>query len=110
MTEDADIVLVSYGITSRICRSAVLLAREKGIKAGLFRPKTLWPFPNKELLALSEKTKAFLTVELNMGQMVSDVKLAIECKKPVSFFGRTGGILPTPEEILAQIEKIGGEI
>ena len=109
LTDDADIVIVSYGITSRICKSAVSLAREQGIKAGLLRPRTLWPFPKDALNALADKVDNFLTVELNMGQMVTDVKLATECKKPVHFFGRTGGILPTPEEVLAEIIRIGGK-
>ncbi|MBE6564143.1 MAG: 3-methyl-2-oxobutanoate dehydrogenase subunit VorB [Ruminococcaceae bacterium] len=106
MTEDADIVLVSYGIASRICKSAVAAARAKGIKAGLLRPITLWPYPKKALNKLADTAKQFLVVELNMGQMVDDVKVSIECKKPVSFFGRTGGMLPDPADVLAQIEKL----
>ena len=108
MTEDAEIVLVAYGITSRICRTAVNLARKKGIKAGLFRPITLWPYPKKELAAASAAAKRLLVVELNMGQMVDDVKVAISCSKPVSFFGRTGGMMPSPEEVLKAIENDGG--
>lgn len=106
MTEDADIVLVAFGIAARICRSAVNAARAEGIKVGLFRPITLWPFPSEALKATAVNTKRFLTVELNMGQMVDDVKLAIECSKPVDFFGRTGGMMPTPEEVLAEIKKL----
>ncbi len=107
MTDDADIVLVSYGITSRICKTAVTMARSKGIKAGLFRPISLWPYPSSALLELSEKTKSFLVCELNMGQMVDDVKLAVNCKKPVEFFGRTGGMMPNPEDIFNAIKKMG---
>ena len=106
LCDDADIVLVAYGITSRICKTAITAARAKGIRAGLFRPITLWPYPKKQLLALTDKTKQFLVVELNMGQMVDDVKVATECKRPVSFFGRTGGMIPSPAEVLAEIEKL----
>ena len=106
MTEDADIVLVAYGITSRICKTAVKMARERGIKSGLFRPITLWPYPKTALSKVADHAKQFLVVELNMGQMVDDVKVATECRRPVSFFGRTGGMLPTAEDILAEIIKI----
>jgi len=99
LTEDADIVIVAFGIAARIAKTAVNKARAAGIKAGLLRPITLWPFPNKQLLALSDTAKAFLTVELNMGQMVSDVKLAVEHRKPVEFYGRTGGMLPSVDEV-----------
>lgn len=110
LTEDADLVVVAYGITARIAKTAVRVAREQGIRAGLFRPITLWPFPNKELKALSETAKAFLSVEMNMGQMAGDVKLAIDCARPVSHFGRTGGMIPTPDEILTHIKKaVGGD-
>lgn len=113
MTEDAEIIVVAYGITARIAKTAVRSARAKGIKAGLFRPITLFPFPDKQLDALADKTtvKTFLSVEMNMGQMVKDVKLAISCKKAVYHFGRTGGVIPTPDEILVNIEKyVGGVI
>lgn len=104
--DDAEIVVVAYGATARVARNAVKAARAKGIKAGLFRPITLWPFPNKRLRELADKTGAFLAVEMSMGQMVEDVKLATEFKKPIHFFGRTGGIIPTPDEVLSKIEKI----
>ncbi len=103
LTEDAELVVVAYGITARIARTAVRMAREQGIKAGLFRPITLWPFPNGELKALAKTTSRFLSVEMNMGQMLGDVKLAIDCSRPVAHFGRTGGMIPTPDEILAHI-------
>lgn len=109
-TEDADIILVSYGITSRICKSAIDAARELGIKAGLLRPITLWPYPSEVLRTLSESASHFLVVEMNMGQMVDDVKVSIECKRPVSFFGRTGGVIPSPTEVLEQIKSIAGGI
>ena len=106
--DDADIVLVAYGITSRICKTAIAAARAKGIKVGLLRPITLWPYPKKPLRALADTAKHFLVVELNMGQMVDDVKVSTECKRPVSFYDRTGGVIPTPAEVLAEIEKIAG--
>ena len=106
--DDADIVIVAYGITSRICKTAIAAARAKGIKVGLLRPITLYPYPKKPLLKLADSAKHFLVVELNMGQMVDDVKVATECRKPVTFFGRTGGVIPSPAEVLAEIEKIAG--
>lgn len=108
LCEDAELVVVAYGATARVVKSAVKAAREKGLKAGLFRPISLWPFPEKQLLALTDTAKAFLAVEMSMGQMVEDVRLATECRRPVHFYGRTGGVIPTPDEVLAQIEKILG--
>ena len=106
LTEDADIIITAYGSVARIAKSAVDAARKQGIKAGLFRPITLWPFPVKELNAACANAKNVLCVEMSMGQMVEDVKLALECKKNVEFFGRTGGIIPKPAEILQQIVAI----
>ncbi|MCI9128718.1 MAG: 3-methyl-2-oxobutanoate dehydrogenase subunit VorB [Eggerthellaceae bacterium] len=103
-TEDADIVVAAFGAAVRIVRSAVNQAREEDIRAGLFRPITLWPYPVQALRELTPK--AFLTVELNMGQMVEDVRLAVEGAAPVSFFGKCGGVLPTPDEVLLEIKKI----
>ena len=108
MTEDADIVIVAFGIAARVSKNAIAEARKMGIKAGLIRPITLWPFPKDALLKASAKAKAFISVELNMGQMIEDVKLAINCSKPVHFVGRTGGMIPSPEEVLAKIKEIGG--
>jgi Pyruvate:ferredoxin oxidoreductase and related 2-oxoacid:ferredoxin oxidoreductases, alpha subunit len=108
LTDDAEIVLVGYGASARIARSAVNSAREMGIKAGLVRPITLWPFPDKPLRALAEKTKQMLVVEMSMGQMLYDVKAAVEYKIPVHFFGRTGGMVPTPAEVLGQIKTLAG--
>jgi len=108
MTEDAEICVVAYGITARIVKTAVKAAREMGIKAGLFRPITLWPYPKKQLAELADKVDKFLVVEMNMGQMVDDVKVATSCKRPVEFFGRTGGVIPTPDEILAKIVEMNG--
>lgn len=108
LMEDAEFVTVAYGATARIVRSAVEAARAKGIKVGMIRPLTLWPFPTKEIAKAAETAKAFLTVEMSMGQMVDDVRLAVNGKSPVGFFGRTGGIIPTPAEVLAEIEKMAG--
>ena len=105
--EDAEIVVVAFGAASRIARTAVRDARAKGIKAGLLRPITLWPFPEKAIDELcAQGAKAFLSVELNMGQMVQDVRLAVNGRATVDFYGRTGGVLPTPEEVLEQIEAL----
>ena len=106
MTQDADIVLVAFGASARIAHSAVVAAREEGLRAGLVRPVTLWPFPVDEIAKTFGTAKAYLTVEMNMGQMVDDVRLAVNGRAPVSFFGHTGGIIPTPEEVLGQIEDI----
>jgi 2-oxoglutarate ferredoxin oxidoreductase subunit alpha len=105
--EDAEIVVVAYGLCSRISKRAVDMGREKGLKMGLFRPITLWPFPWKELetLADQERVKFFISVEMNAGQMVEDVKLGVCGKKPVHFFGRLGGIVPSPEETFAAIKE-----
>ncbi len=110
MTEDADIVVVAYGASSRVARSAVNSAREMGIKAGLVRPITLWPFPTDAIDAVCGTAKHILTVEMSMGQMVDDVKLVSNGRCPVSFFGRTGGIIPTPKEILEQIKILAGGV
>lgn len=107
-TEDAEYVAVAYGAAARIVRGAVDQARKKGIKAGLVRPKTLWPYPSDAIAVLAERVKAFLCVEMSMGQMVEDVRLAVNGKAPVVFYGRTGGVIPTPEEVLYEIEKLAG--
>lgn len=99
-TEDAEYLLVSYGTTGRICKSTVLDARKRGIKLGLIRPITLWPFPKKAFPSIIDNLKGIVTVELNTGQMIEDVKLATECKKPVHLYRRQGGMLPTEHEIL----------
>lgn len=104
--EDSEIVLVSYGTTSRICRNAVEILRKNGKKVGMARPVTLWPFPEKELKELSNKAAKFLVIEMSCGQMVEDVKLSIDCRKPVCFYGRSGGGVPAEDEIVKEIEKI----
>ena len=108
MTDDADYVICAYGTTARIARSAMRKLREEGIRAGLIRPITLWPFPEKFIKKHVGHAKTFLSVEMNMGQMIEDVRLSVENKKPVHFFGRTGGIVPTPKEVLEQIVKLNG--
>ena len=107
--EDADVVLVAYGTTSRIAKTAMAKAKEMGLKVGIIRPITLWPFPFEAFnKALNGKDKKFLCVEMSTGQMVEDVKLAVGDKAEVHFFGRTGGIVPTPKEILNKIIELGG--
>ena len=104
--DDAEIIVVAFGASSRIARSAVRAAREEGIKAGLFRPITLWPFPVDALEATKSHAKAYLSVEMNMGQMVDDVRLVVRDSAPVEFYGRTGGVIPTPVEVLEKIRQI----
>ena len=105
LTEDAEIVVTAYGATARVAKSAVNMAREQGIKAGLIRPVTLWPFPVKQINEGSKNAHTLICVEMSMGQMIDDVKLAINCSKPVEFFGRTGGVIPKPSEVLEEIKK-----
>lgn len=104
-TEDAEIVFVAYGTTSRIVKNSIESLREEGIKAGLIRPKTLWPFPFEAFNQIPE-AKNLLTVEMSTGQMVEDVRLAIEGRLPVHFYGRTGGMIPSPAEIAAKAKEI----
>ncbi|AZR73442.1 3-methyl-2-oxobutanoate dehydrogenase subunit VorB [Anoxybacter fermentans] len=106
--EDAEIALVAYGTTSRICFSAMETLREEGYKVGLIRPITLWPFPTETISKAADNVKAFLTVEMSTGQMVEDVRLAVNGKVPVHFYGRTGGMVPSPDEIIEQVKALGG--
>jgi len=106
MMEDAEICVVSFGIAARIAKNAIMDARKQGIKVGMIRPITLYPFPKEALLNAAKKVKAFLSVELNMGQMVDDVKLAVNCSKPVYFYGRTGGVLMSPNEVVDKLKDI----
>lgn len=108
MLEDAQVVIVAYGASSRVAKNAIIAAREKGIKAGMLRPITLWPFPKQALKKAAEHATAFISVEMSMGQMIEDVKLAVECKRPVLLCNRTGGMVPTPEEVLGKIEQAAG--
>jgi pyruvate/2-oxoacid:ferredoxin oxidoreductase alpha subunit len=108
-TDDAELVVIGYGIVSRLLKAAVDKARERGLKVGLFRPITLWPFPTRELSVLTQWAETFLTVELSTGQMIEDVKLAVEGARPVRFYSRVGGMVPTTEELLRQIVKASEE-
>ena len=105
MMEDAELCVVAFGIASRVAKNAVAAAREEGIKVGMIRPITLWPFPTKALAAAADKVKGFISVELSMGQMIEDVRLATGCKKPVSLCNRCGGMIPSPDEVLDSIRK-----
>jgi len=109
-TEDADIVVAAYGMPARIAKEAVDKARAGGIKAGVFRPITLWPFPEKELNEAAGSARKILTVEMSMGQMVEDVRLAVKDRIPVDFYGRTGGMVPTALDIYTEIKRINEEI
>jgi len=108
--DDAEYLLVAFGSSARICQKAVDVAREKGIKVGLLRPITLFPFPKKPIAELAKRVKGMLVVEMNAGQMVEDVQLAAGCKIPVIYFGRLGGIVPSPGEVVEALEQklIGG--
>ncbi|MEN8125541.1 MAG: 3-methyl-2-oxobutanoate dehydrogenase subunit VorB [Bacteroidota bacterium] len=103
--EDADYILVAYGTSARISQKVVKLGRDKGLKLGLLRPITLWPFPKNIISKLADKAKGFLSVEMSSGQMIEDVQLAVEGKAPVAHFGRMGGMIPTPSEVLDAVEK-----
>jgi 2-oxoglutarate/2-oxoacid ferredoxin oxidoreductase subunit alpha len=106
---EVDIVVVAYGTLSRICKNAIKMLEKEGIKVGLIRPITLWPFPHKAFEEVIDKTKhGFVSVELSMGQMVEDVMLAAKGRKPVHFFGRSGGMVPVPAEIAKNIKAILG--
>ncbi len=104
-TEDADLIIAAYGTIARVAMSAVEKARSMGLKVGLIRPITLWPFPSKIFERRADTAKCFLSVEMSMGQMVEDVRLAVNGKKPVYFYGRTGGMVPEEDAIVSEIEK-----
>jgi 2-oxoglutarate ferredoxin oxidoreductase subunit alpha len=104
--DDADVLLVAFGLVARICQKAMHLARERGMKVGLLRPITLYPFPCKRIAELSSRVGSVLTVEMNAGQMLEDVRLAVEGRCPVHFKGRMGGMIPSPDEVLEAIEEI----
>jgi 2-oxoglutarate ferredoxin oxidoreductase subunit alpha len=103
--EDAEYLIVAFGSCARIAQKAMETAREEGLKIGLLRPITLWPFPTKQVAELSKQVKGILTVELNAGQMIEDVRLAVEGKVPVEHFGRLGGIVPDPDEIIEALKE-----
>ena len=108
-TEDADIILVSYGTMSRVCRGVVDTFRDENKKIGMIRPITLWPFPEKEFKN-NNNCKMYISIEMSMGQMIDDIKLACECKVPVKFFGKAGGVVPTSYEITDAIKEFSGGI
>ena len=105
MMEDAELCVVAFGIASRVAKNAVVAARAEGIKVGLIRPITLWPFPKEALAKAAEQVKGFISVELNMGQMIEDIRLYTGCKKPVALCNRCGGMIPSPDEVLESIRK-----
>ena len=107
-TEDADILIVAYGLVARIAHKAVQLARESGLRAGLLRPITLFPFPYEPITRLAEQVSSVLVVEMNAGQMVEDVRLGVEGRVPVKFHGRMGGVIPSPEEIVDALHAMAG--
>jgi 2-oxoglutarate ferredoxin oxidoreductase subunit alpha len=104
--EDADYIFTGFGMAARICNKAAEMAREKGYKVGVVRPITVWPFPSKTYADLAPKVRGILDVEMNAGQMIEDVKLAVGDKVPVEFYGRTGGMVPSPNEIIEHFEKV----
>jgi 2-oxoglutarate ferredoxin oxidoreductase subunit alpha len=105
-TEDAELILVGYGTSARVARSAMDLARKEGLKVGLFRPITLFPFPERQLRALAKPERKFLAVEMSAGQMIEDVRLAVNGQSPVHLSNRLGGMVPTPEDVLAKMREI----
>ena len=105
LMEDADICVAAYGIASRVAKNAINEARKQGIKVGMIRPITLWPFPVAPFRAAADKVQSFISVELSMGQMIEDIKLATDCKKPVTLCNRAGGIIPSPEQVLEAIQN-----
>lgn len=108
MMDDAEYCVVAFGIAARVSKNAVVAARKEGIKVGMIRPMTIWPFPKKPLREAADKVKGFLSVELSMGQMIEDIKLATECKRPVELCNRAGGMIPSPDEVLEAIKKLQG--
>lgn len=108
LMDDADICVTAFGIAARVSRNAVLAARAEGIKVGMLRPITLWPFPKAPFAEAADRVSAFISVELSMGQMIEDVELATRCKRPVYLCNRTGGMIPSPEQVLAKIKEIAG--
>ncbi len=106
MTEDAELLLVAFGTMGRICKTALRSARRAGLKVGLLRPISLWPFPEPRLFDLAGQVQRILVVEMNAGQMLLDVQAAVQGRAPVQFYGRMGGMVPLPDEISAQIDKL----
>ena len=111
MMDDAEICIAAFGIAARVSKNAINEARKQGIKVGMIRPITLWPFPKEVFRRAADKVNSFISVELSMGQMIDDVRLATECKKPVTLCNRAGGMIPSPDQVLEAIQKAakGGE-
>ncbi len=105
MMDDAEICVAAFGIAARVAKNAINAARKEGIKVGLIRPITLWPFPNEAFRKAADKVDCFISVELSMGQMIEDIRLASECKKPVYLCNRVGGMIPSPEMVLESIKS-----
>lgn len=105
-TDDAELILVAYGITARVAKSAMIKARAQGLNVGFLRPITLWPFPSDVFLRAAQTAKALLVSEMSAGQMVEDVELAVRCQRPVYFYGRMGGNIPSADELCQQILKV----
>ena len=108
MVDDAEVVIAAFGIAARVSKNAVNEARKQGIKAGLIRPITLWPFPKEVFADAAKHAKAFISVELSMGQMIEDVRLSTRCRVPVTLCNRAGGMIPSPEQVLAAIKQANG--
>ena len=106
LVKDAELIVVAFGIAARIAKGAIRTARAEGLKIGLLRPITLWPFPDEAVKELAKRVKQFLVFEMNMGQMVEDVQLALEGKGEISFYGRPGGVIPTPSEVARVISRL----
>ncbi len=109
LMEDAEICIAAFGIAARVAKNAINEARAQGIKVGMIRPKTLWPFPNKAFRTAADRVRAMISVELSMGQMIDDIRLATECRVPVTLCNRVGGMIPSPEQILEAVKKIAKE-
>ncbi|MBR6313162.1 MAG: 3-methyl-2-oxobutanoate dehydrogenase subunit VorB [Clostridia bacterium] len=105
LMDDAEICVVAFGISARVSKNAINEARKQGIKVGMIRPITLWPFPKAPLLAAADHCRTFISVEMNMGQMIEDIELAIRCRRPVTLCNRVGGMIPAPEQVLEAIQK-----
>ncbi|HPY90422.1 MAG TPA: transketolase C-terminal domain-containing protein, partial [Lentisphaeria bacterium] len=108
-TDDTDIILVAYGISSRIAKTAMDNARRQGLKVGLFRPQTLFPFPKKQINALADKNVTFIAVEMSNGQLADDLRLAISCRRPVELVNRLGGNLVTLDQVMNKIKAVAGK-
>jgi 2-oxoglutarate ferredoxin oxidoreductase subunit alpha len=109
MMEDAEICVVAFGISARVAKNAIVQARAEGVKVGMIRPITLWPFPKAPMLKAAEKVHTFISVEMSMGQMIEDIELAIRCRRPVKLCNRVGGMIPAPDQVYASIVESAKE-